>query len=119
MVELSQENLRKIKLDVSNGLVLDELLLTEFPDAKISVIRGYDNFSYEFYTNGAFFNQTQAEKMLSKIPKNGSLPDTYTLVTGTAKDLYDNKFLDVRSQKPFDPVDIQMVYSSLNERLNE
>jgi hypothetical protein len=66
---------------------LKRILHSKFPDATIAIIRGYDNFSYEPYTQGAFFDEELAEKVMAKIPPNGTLADTYHVVTGTIKDL--------------------------------
>ncbi len=119
MMELTQEQVRKIGKQVSDGVALEDVLPSQFPDARIAVIRGYDNFSYEAYTKGAFFDQNQAEKVMAEIPPNGTLPDTYHIVTGTVKDLQDGKISDMRTRQPLDDIDRSMVYSSLQERLSE
>lgn len=119
MMDLTQEQVRKIGKQVSEGVALEELLPNQFPDARIAVIRGYDNFSSEAYTKGAFFDENQARQVMAEIPPNGTLPDTYHIVTGTVGDLVDGRISDRRTGQPLDDIDRSMVYSSLRERLSE
>ncbi len=118
-MELTQNQLRNIKEQVYNGTALDKLLSTQFPDASIAIIRGYDNFSYEAYTKEAFFNKEQAKKIEEKIKPNGTenLCDTYHIITGTVKDLNEGKISDLKTRQPLDNHDIKMIYDSLKENL--
>ncbi len=118
-MELTQEQLRKIGKQVSDGVALEELLPNQLPDARIVVIRGYDNFSNEAYTQGAFFDESQARQVMAEIPQNGTLPDTYHIVTGTVKDFMDGRISDGRTGQPLDDIDRSTIYSSLQERLSE
>lgn len=119
MTKLTQEQVRTIGKHVSDGVALEEVLPSQFPDARIAVIRGYDNFSDEAYTKGAFFDEDQAKQVMGEIPPNGTLPDTYHVVTGTVQDLQAGNIIDMKTRLPLDDIDRSMVYSSLQERLSE
>lgn len=42
---------------------------------------GTDNFSYEHYIQGFYSSYEAAESARSSIPPNGTLPDTYEVMT--------------------------------------
>ena len=119
MMELTQEQLGKIGKQVSDGAALEEVLLNQFPDARITIIRGHDNFSCGAYTESAFFNEDQARKVMAEISQNRTSPDTYHVVTGTVKELKDGKIHDMKTGQPLYDIGRSMVYSSLQERLTE
>jgi len=116
MTELTQEQLRTIAEQAFNDVTL---LLNQFPDARIAVIRGHDNFSYEAYTQDVFFDEGHARQEIAKIPRNGTgeLSDTYHVITGTIRDLQEGRMVDERTGKLLDDLDIRMTYSSLQKRL--
>jgi len=118
-MQITKKQLQKIRKEVSKGVELEEVLQAQLPDAKIAIIRGYDNFSHEAYTKGVFFYKSQARKVMDKISPNGTLADTYHIVTGTVIDLMNGKISDKRTGQSLDEVDRIMVYDSLEERLSE
>lgn len=100
---------------------LRDLIPSEFPDAVISIIRGYDNFSYEAYTQGAFFGKERAEKAMNEIPSNGGpdLSNTYHIITGTVEDLNKDRMFDKKTNMPLDNHDKKMIYEHLKKDLQE
>jgi len=119
MPELTGSQLIMIRKQVSDGVPLEELLLSQFPDATIAIIRGFDNLSEEPYNKGAYFDERRAVEAMAEIPPNGTLPDTYHIVTCTVSDLSCRRILDMRTEDPLDEVDVSMAYASLRERLFE
>jgi len=119
MMELTQEQLGKIGEQVSGDVPLEEVLLNKFPGARITIIRGHDNFSCVTYTEGAFFNEDQARKPMAEISLKRTLLDTYHLVTGTVEELNDGKIHDMETGQTLYNLYRSMVYSSLQERLTE
>ena len=119
-MELTKEQLGEIGKQVSKGNLLEEVLSNKFSDTRIAIIRGYDNFSYEAYTKGAFFDEAQAKEVMNNILPNGTLDlsDSYHIITGTIKDLSEGEILDRRTWQPLDNIDKRMVYDSLRERLH-
>ena len=115
-MELKQEELQTLRTAVSGGSSLDELLRTRFPHAMVTVIRGFDQFSSEPYTEGAFFFEVQARDAMAAIPPNGSLPDTYHLLTGEVRQL--GSLVDQNTRRPLDGFDQQRVYAALLEQLS-
>jgi hypothetical protein len=115
-MELTQKQLREISEQVSDGQSLEEVL-SKFPNTTIAIIRGYDNFSYESYTKDAYFSEEQARRSMDEIKPNGSLPDTYHVVTGTILELEQGKISDRRTRRILDEIDVRMVYSHLESHL--
>lgn len=120
-MELTQKQLREIEKQVSEEISLKTVLLNQFPDAKITIIRGLDTFSYEEYIEDVFFNENQAREAMVKFPLNGilTLPGIHYIVTGTVKDLENKRIYDNLTKQPLDDVDIFMVYDKLQKRLTE
>ena len=114
MTELTQEQLRTIAEQSFNEVTI---FLNQFPDVRITVIRGYDNLSCRSYTQGASFYEDQARQEMVEIPRNGTgeLSDTYHIITGTIRDLQESRMVDGRTEKPLD--DMRGIYSSLQKRL--
>jgi hypothetical protein len=115
-MELTREQLRKVENYVSDGKSLEEVL-AKFPNATIAIIRGYDNFSYESYTKDAYFSEEKAKRNMAEIKPNGSLPDTYHVLTGTVLELDQGKISDRRIGRVLDEIDVGMVYSYLKSHL--
>lgn len=116
-MELTKEQLKSIKEQVSSGAPLEDVLLHQFPNSKISIIRGYDHFSYEAYTMGAFFGEEWAKEFMEEIPCNGTLADTYHIVTGTVNDLNEGKLNDTVTGDTLEKFDIERIYSKLKRSL--
>ena len=51
-MELRPEDLKYIKNEISRGKSIEEILTSEFPGARVVIIRGFDEFSSEAYTKG-------------------------------------------------------------------
>lgn len=111
MKELSEKELKIIQKKVAKGQRLNEILIKEFPNAAISIIEGYDNFSYEAYIEDAYFSYSKAAEAMRKIKPNGTLSDSHTIVRETAKSL--------RQSDRFDEISSMMIYMSLEEKLQE
>ena len=113
------EAIRKQVLD--EGIPLQQVLSEQFPFMKIAIIRGYDNFSCEAYTKGAYFDETLAREIMAKIPPNGSpkLADNYHIITTTIKNLNQGTIFDRRTEEPLDNIDKVSIYTSLRKRLEE
>jgi hypothetical protein len=98
-------------LDITNkakNIKLENILTKDYPNAEIFIIREYDRFSYEDYTQDAFFEKDKAYSNMSKIPPNGSpiMCDTYQVYTETPLSL---------RRKPWDDVDRLIIYDKLTE----
>lgn len=117
-MELKRAELQALRTAVSDGPSLDEMLRRRFPHATISVIRGFDRFSSEAYTRGAYFSASAAAAAMAKIPPNGSpgLADTYHLLTGEVGQF--RSLVDQNTRQPLDRFDREMVYALLFESLN-
>ncbi len=119
MVNLTQEQLRKIQGQVSDGAELREILQNQFPDAVIYIIRGHDSFNYESYVKGAFFNEGQASQLMGKLSSNITLQNTYHVVTGTIGDLTNDRISDQKTGHALSNIDKHMIYSSLEGKLDK
>jgi hypothetical protein len=116
-MELSKKQLDNLKKHVGKKS-LREILLSQFPNIRISIIRGYDQFSYEEYTKGAYFSEKEAKNEMAKIPPNGyptSFSDKYHIVTGTIRDLEEGKIKD--GERFLDGIDGLMTYFHLEKNL--
>lgn len=96
---------------------LQHVLETEFSDATISIIMGYDHFDEHTYVKNAYFRRKQALKAKSKIPPNGSgdLSDTFSVITTTPREMRSGAL-------PIEEVQQLMIYSHLLvylEKINE
>src|SRR3989344_2941736 len=122
-MELSADQLQTLASTATDPGSLEHTLLTKFPDATISVVRGLDRFAMETYTHGAYFSEAVAREAMAKIPPNGDvgLADVYHILSGTVQELHgrtpSRAFIDKRSQRPLDHIDRQMVYTSLFAQL--
>ena len=119
-MELTEEQLREIWDSVLEGAVLSELLVTQFPHANISIIRGYDNFSDEAYTQGAFFDEEEAVDSMRKIHLNGTgdLSDSYHVLRCTVLFLEEGRIYDGRTLQSLSDISRIMIYSSLKDKLS-
>jgi hypothetical protein len=79
---------------------------------KLTIIEGYDNFSNENYIRDVVANASIAEDVIAKIPPNGTLPDSYQVITCELEDLYAHK---IKSAFPphqfFDDTNLLMILS--------
>lgn len=116
-MELTKKQLSLLKRKISKGASLKKVLTTKFQNATIYVIRGFDNFSYEAYTEGAYFSKKEAFRVMDNIPPNGTLPDSYCIVSGTIKMLENGEGFDYSSSHPIDDIDKDFVYSQLEDIL--
>ncbi|MBW2997720.1 hypothetical protein KY349_05255 [Candidatus Woesearchaeota archaeon] len=117
--ELTERQIKNIKKRVDKGESLDKILPKSYPHALIAIVRGYDNFEGAPYTKDAYFNARQASEEMVKIPPNGTLPDTYHVVTGSVEDIEEGQIFDRRTGRPLDHIDVSMVYDDLEERLKK
>lgn len=123
-MELTPQQLNEIYEQVSSGSSLTEVLLNKFPDAEITVIKGYDNFSYESYVSRAYFSVSQAMKAMDELVRDGNqykeLKDTYQITIGKVADLMKLRISRGKTQEPLlDDTDKVMFYDSLLETLKE
>ncbi len=119
-MELKNPALEKLR-ERTKGLSsvsLEMDMVSKYPWATIAIIRGFDNFSYEAYTKGAFFRKEDAETEMKTIPPNGTLADTYHIVTTTVLDLCSGEAKD-RKGRNFDDVDRSMIFRSLYDNLQQ
>ena len=118
-MELSADQLQTLASTATDPGSLEHTLLTKFPDATISVVRGLDRFAMETYTHGAYFSEAVAREVMVAIPPNSSpdLADVSPLLSGRVRELHgrtpSRSFIDQRTQQPLDHIDRQMVYASL------
>lgn len=100
---------------------IEQIFLRAFPDIKIFIVRGFDEYSETAYTHSAYFVRGEAETVIRNIPSNGDgdLTDTYHLITTNFDRLYHSKVYDQRTEKRLDNIDISLVYRSLCDRLKE
>ena len=69
-MELSADQLQTLASTATDPGSLEHTLLTKFPDATISVVRGLDRFAMETYTHGAYFSEAVAREVMVAIPPN-------------------------------------------------
>jgi len=104
-MKIGIKELKKIKETKKSEL--ENILTNKFPDAEIFIIRGLDNFSYEYYIKSAYFDDVSAFVKMINIPANGSpgLCDTYEIYKETPKTLLNSR--------TFDEIDRMMIYDAL------
>ena len=116
MVELTQEQLEKIGKQFYANEPLEKIL-SKFPDATISVIRGVDNSSRVPYIQAAYFNEKRAQDHIERMESEGTVENTLYVITGTITELEQGKIIDDRTGNPINNKD--EVYDSLKKRFRE
>lgn len=129
-MKLAQEQLAYLRGRlVDEGARLDEVLLPRFPEATVAIIRGYDPFYRRGYVKGAYFDESQARKVMAQmlsearsrvLPDGSSVPvDDHYIMTGTVMQLEQMVITDPRTQQPLTDIDVAMVYALLCESLKK
>jgi len=72
-MELTGEQLREVKKQFLQGKSIESILKNDFADAKLFVIRGYDQNFDEEYIWDVFFEKKEAEDCLKKITANKNI----------------------------------------------
>ena len=118
-LQLSYEQLIAVKKQVAGGTAIRDALKVNFLNAKIAIIRGYDQVAYDTYIAGVFFDEQTAQDKMANIPLKRIAPDAYHIVTGTISDLEQGKIEDLPSRRPFNECDIRRVYKELEIALQD
>ncbi len=108
--------------DYITGNLIRNIFVNRYPGDRLFIIRGYDKFSEETYTEDVFFNFQAAFESIKKIPPNGDteeISDSYYLIIGTPVDLENGNVKDPKTQEPLDYIDIKKVYDKIKAKLRE
>ncbi|MBI5389972.1 hypothetical protein HZB02_00610 [Candidatus Woesearchaeota archaeon] len=125
--ELTKDELKQLKnqtKSITEGDTLEALMKKEYPNARITVIRGLDTFEAAdpeadaTYTKDAYFNMKQAEREQRSIPLNGDreIADRYALLVTTPLELLWAQC--PFSRKQLDSYDRSRVYENLLNHLH-
>lgn len=118
-MNLTIEELKGVKEQVFvKRYPIEKILSEQHPDKNIAIVRGYDKFSNEKYTNMAFFTSEQARKYIAEIPSNGCMnfSDTFHIIISSIEQLEMGRILDKGYQ--LDKIDKVLIYNSLQAALS-
>jgi len=101
---------------------LGEILLDEYPDIDIFIVRGHDIFEDSKYIYQACFTKEEAivKKVIAESFPNGDsegISDRFYILKGTFRDLENRKIVDPETGIPLDDVDKDRILSCLSENL--
>ncbi|MBI4149599.1 hypothetical protein HY491_04070 [Candidatus Woesearchaeota archaeon] len=124
-MQLTEEQRRYVLFQITReGKSLRDILLQEFPNARIAIVRGHDRFEGRRYVYRACFSEKDAAiaQLMAESSPNGSdddISDSFYVAAGTARQLEDGGVTDPETRKPLDAIDVQLAYMYLQIHLEE
>jgi hypothetical protein len=138
-MELMKKQLEEIGERVSSGSDLRDILVTQFPEAEISILRRYNNDSGEASTEDVFFERVVAtdyvrKEILSKVTEDLSethpflknstllritenLPESYHILGSSIRRLEEGKVRDRKTKQLLEDLDKADIYFFLEDQL--
>lgn len=113
----TKEDVELIKNKVSDGTSLKNILMKEFPDVKVCIVRSLDTWSIppEHYVKEAYLDSMKSAGKHKKI--DGCNYDY--VVDVSVRDLMNRKAYDSRGNVYFTPYQIKEVFADLEKELQE
>ena len=93
-----------------------DVLLAHYPEAEISIIRGFDPSSQQGYTVSAYFNRDQAEAVMG-LHVQRTPSHQYYFITRAVIDFERGIVIDTQTRKPIDDIGLLMAYALLRQTL--
>lgn len=105
---------------VRDGYDLSNILMENFGDKTISIIRKYVEGSKHIIVKDVFLDEDKAMEEMSLLNSNIQAKynrPVYYVISGSIKNLLNEKIFDEKMGVPIDEVDGMIVYNKLEEKL--